>query len=127
MRGRTWKNLSPDQADQARKMLRRVGTEDPSITGPHEAWRIRVEKSVFTFYDTGTLYFAGGGGLSETVAREISTLVGLREARETRELLIGLDETGKGEVLGHAVLCAAVVRPEALASLEDILGTADTK
>jgi len=127
MRGRTWKNLSTEQSEKIRELLRRVGTEDEKVTGPREVWRIRVEGGVFNYYETGTLYFAGGEGLAETVAREVSKILEAEVTKVPRECLIGLDETGKGEVLGHAVLAAAVVHRDIMPKVEEILGTADTK
>jgi ribonuclease HII len=44
-----------------------------------------------------------------------------------REFLIGLDETGKGEVLGHSVLAGVLVPKSLLEKVSDVLGTADTK
>jgi len=128
VKGRSWKGLSAAQGDEARAFLARLGTEDTQVCGAHEAWRIRIEKSVFTFYDKGTLYFNGGEGqLLEHAVQEISRLLGQTRDPTTKEYLIGLDETGKGEVLGHAVLAVAVVQRDALDRLEAAVGTADTK
>jgi hypothetical protein len=30
------------------------------VTNPHEAWRVRIEKVVFTGYRSGTIYCNGG-------------------------------------------------------------------
>ncbi len=60
MKNKTWKNLSPDTAELVRQLLlREGGVQDESTTGHSEAWRIRLESSVFTCYNTGTLYFSG--------------------------------------------------------------------
>ena len=41
-------------------MLRRGAVEDKDLKNPHEAWRVRIEKSVFTGYRSGTIYCSGG-------------------------------------------------------------------
>jgi len=40
--------------------------------------------------------------------RHIDSLVGSVYALPTKDLLIGLDETGKGEVIGHTVLTGVI-------------------
>jgi len=75
MQGRTWKGITRPQAEEIRVLLSRLGDADDKVSGTREVWRIRVEGSVFTFYETGTLYFNGGVGLAETVANEISKIL----------------------------------------------------
>src|SRR2546425_3221016 len=129
MKNKTWKNLSPDTAELVRQLLlREGGVQDDSTKGHSEAWRIRLESSVFTSYNTGTLYFSGGE--SETVSRVVkgaAQLVFGDKPEPDRDLLIGMDETGKGEVLGPSVLVVAVVRRNLASTIEEIIGVADTK
>lgn len=61
MRGRTWKGVDPQALEQVRHLLlRRGGVEDRDLKNPHEAWRVRIERSVFTGYRSGTIYSTGG-------------------------------------------------------------------
>lgn len=61
MQGKTWKGASPDALAQVRELLlRRGAVEDTDLKSPHEAWRVRIEKSVFTGYGSGTIYCNGG-------------------------------------------------------------------
>jgi hypothetical protein len=78
MRGRTWKGVGPEALDQVRRLLlRRGGIEDRDLTNPYEAWRVRIDRSVFTGYRSGTIY-ANGGDLPELsfLYESISKVVG---------------------------------------------------
>lgn len=61
MDGRTWKGANPEALAKIRALLlRRGGIEDKELKNPHEAWRVRIETSVFTGYRSGTIYCNGG-------------------------------------------------------------------
>ena len=61
MQGRTWKWADPKTLAKIRELLlRRGAVEDKELKNPHEAWRVRIEKSVFTGYRSGTIYCTGG-------------------------------------------------------------------
>jgi ribonuclease HIII len=105
MKGRTWKGVSNEKASKVRQFLLAKGaTEDAELKGASEVWRLRYEGSVFTYYESGSLYCSGGRSdkLAEAYER-ISDLVGQKLEGPERLVLIGLDETGKGEVLGHII------------------------
>jgi hypothetical protein len=58
---KTWKGASPESLAIVRGiLLRRGAVEDKDLTNPHEAWRVRIEKVVFTGYRSGTIYCNGG-------------------------------------------------------------------
>ena len=40
--------------------VRRGGLLDRELRNPHELWRIRIERVVFTAYTSGTVYCSGG-------------------------------------------------------------------
>jgi hypothetical protein len=78
MRPRTWKGVRPEALEQVRRLLlRRGGVEDRPLKNPFEAWRVRIDRSVFTGYRTGTIY-ANGGDLPELsfLYQSISDIVG---------------------------------------------------
>jgi hypothetical protein len=78
VQGRTWKGVSPEALEQVRwLLLRRGGVEDRDLKNPYEAWRVRIERSVFTGYRGGTIY-ANGGDLPELsfLYKSISDVVG---------------------------------------------------
>ncbi len=59
--GRTWKHASPADLAKVRALLvRRGAILDKERTSPHELWRARIERVVFTAYTSGTLYCSGG-------------------------------------------------------------------
>lgn len=61
MEGRTWRHASPDQLGRVRELLlRRGAVEDKDLKNPAEAWRVRIDKVVFTGYRSGSIYCNGG-------------------------------------------------------------------
>jgi len=78
VRGKTWKGVSPKALAEIRVLLiRRGAVEDTDLRNPHEAWRVRIEKSVFTGYRSGTIY-CNGGDIPELafLYKSISEIVG---------------------------------------------------
>ena len=60
MQGKTWKGASPDQLVRVRAiLLRRGAIEDKELGNPYEAWRVRIDRTVFTGYRSGTIYCNG--------------------------------------------------------------------
>src|SRR5438309_5108145 len=129
MKNRTWKGVSADKAEKVNAILRSHGGEpDQEVRGQSEAWRIRVEDSVFTFYKTGTLYFSGGNGPAcEASLGDVSKILEETGSESHREFLVGMDETGKGEVLGPSVLAVVVLGKAMAPTIDAELGSADTK
>lgn len=41
-------------------LIRRGAIQDRELSNPHELWRVRIERVVFTAYTSGTLYCSGG-------------------------------------------------------------------
>jgi ribonuclease HII len=126
---RSWRRVGSADLAKIRALLLQAGaSEDKVLRSPHEAWRLRYADSIFTAYISGTIYCNGGvapelGFLYEKIA-EIS---GQSLVSPTARLVVGLDETGKGEVLGHAALAAVKVRSEILPSLDKVVSSVDTK
>jgi hypothetical protein len=61
MHGRSWKHASPEALRSVRAILiRRGAVQDRELSNPHELWRVRIERVVFTAYTSGTLYCSGG-------------------------------------------------------------------
>jgi len=129
MKNRTWKGVSDEQSESAKDALLSHGGElDVNVRGQSEVWRIRVEGSVFTFYKKGTLYFSGGDGPTIEVSIDhLSKILGETNLATEKEFLVGMDETGKGEVLGPSVLAVVVIGKELAPKIEAELGAADTK
>ncbi len=129
IQGRSWKASTIEVLASINELLLRLGgSEDKGLKNPYELWRIRYAGSVFTAYRTGSIYCNGGDAPElPFIYGEISTLLGQKPERPAKSVLIGLDETGKGEVLGHSALAAVKMNSEMLADVDRILGSVDTK
>ena len=109
-------------------LLREGGREDTNLKGAAEAWRVRFSDAVLTYYKSGTLFSTGSSDPAVKKAWEyIGSQAGPRFEPATKEFLIGLDETGKGEVIGHTVLVGVFIPAELAAELESLVSVADTK
>lgn len=130
MPGRTWKNVEADAAQEIRSYLLQNGGAEEKVTSLHEVWRIKFSDSAVTYYERGTLYSTPSNSKDPAVFKaweQIDSVVGSAYALPTKDLLIGLDETGKGELIGHTVLTGAVFPKELFGDLDLLIGPADTK
>ena len=129
MKNRTWKGVSTEQSERLKEVLLSQGGElDTEVRGQNEAWRIRLENAVFTFYEKGTLYFSGGTGSAIEAALDEGSKILTETGLETeKQFLVGMDETGKGEVLGPSVLAVVIIGKELAPKIDSELGAADTK
>jgi len=130
MSGRTWRNLNSSTADKIRNYLFKNGGEEREARSPHEAWRVRFSDSTFTYYKSGTLYSTPSNSRDPAVFNAwqyIDSLVGSAYVLPSKDFLIGLDETGKGEVIGHTVLTGVIFSEEIFKEIDSLVGPADTK
>lgn len=117
-----------DLAARIRSWLMGQGGENEKVTGAHELWRVRQGGAKWTYYTTGTLYVTDSDDPALLEAqRHVDRLTGGRFVAPSRDFLIGLDETGKGELFGPVVLAAAVLPRALFQQIEEIIGVADTK
>lgn len=128
---RTWR-LPPDSpvvADKAKAwLLANGGLQDLQLKSPHEEWRIRYSDATFTLYRSGTLFVSDSDdGALRQAQDAIDALIGSRFLPPSRDFLVGFDETGKGEVLGHLVLVGVAFPKELSHELERAIGSADSK
>lgn len=126
--GQKW-TIDHDDFDKVKELIKsHNATEDDTSNSETEVWRLRIGKSVFTLWKSGTLY--NNQVTSEEVLelRGILSSISTSELEKTgREILIGLDETGKGELIGHEVLCGVCIPVELFDELKSIVGVANTK
>lgn len=130
MSGKTWRNIELEKEEKIKNYLCEKGGEEESVKSSHEKWRIRFSDSTFTFYTKGTLYSTESNLKDPAVQgawNYISNLLGSQYELPTKEFLIGLDETGKGELIGHTVLTGVFFSREKFNEIEKIVGSADTK
>ncbi|KXA99730.1 hypothetical protein AKJ42_02635, partial [candidate division MSBL1 archaeon SCGC-AAA261C02] len=127
---RTWKKVDDSTADKIRSQLLGNGGIEQDVGTENEKWRIKFSDANFTYYKNGTLYCTPSSSKDPSVFREwdyIDSLVPPLYADPTREFLIGFDETGKGEVIGHMVLTGVIFPNQIFKKIEKLLGSADTK
>ena len=122
-----WKILENKQNEIKDLLLNNGATED-KVSNEYEIWRVRIGKSIFTLYTSGTLF--NNQATSEEVLKlrdEISSITGSGFKDTGKEIRIGLDETGKGELFGHTVLAGIAYPAHLIKEMENIIGVADTK
>ena len=126
--GQKW-TVGDDGIDEIRKIVRSYGgVEDEAVKAGTEAWRMRIGRAVFTMYRNGTLYNNAAGDQNVLELRdEITRCCKPRFENTGREVLIGVDETGKGEVAGEEVLCGARFSSGLYGEVDSVAGMADTK
>ena len=127
--GQKWTEIPEAVAGEIKLyLLQQGGQEDQNIRGSAEAWRVRFSDATVTYYKSGTLYSTGSNDAAVREAWEfISSCAGPRFEPATKEILIGLDETGKGEVIGHTVLAGVLIPADLGPELEKLVSVADTK
>lgn len=126
---RKWKVASEDQAKQIKDwLIENGGKEDVKITNAAEVWRIRYSDATLTLYKSNTLFITDSEDEAVVeVHNYITSLIGSKFIKASKKYLIGFDETGKGEGLGHTVLVGVLFPAELYDELEQHIGVADTK
>ncbi len=129
MLGHTWKNIESSTAEKIKQYLLENGGEEQKVGSTSEKWRVKFSDSTFTYYEKGTLYSTESKSNDPTVLevwKFIDSLV-VSYMSSTKDFLIGFDETGKGEVVGHMVLTGVVFPKEIFGKINLLVGPADTK
>lgn len=126
--GQKWTEIPEDRARAIKEYLLQEGGEEKEVKGPAESWRVRFSDATITYYQKGTLFSTTSSDPAVHRAWEfISALAGPRFEPATKGSLIGLDETGKGEVFGHTVLVGVLIPADLASDLEKLVSVADTK
>ncbi len=130
MHGSTWKNVDYPTADIIKNYLIKYGGQELTVGDMNnEEWRVRFSDSTFTYYKNGTIYSTSSKSNDLEVFKAwqyINSLI-IPYPPPTKDFLIGLDETGKGEVIGHMVLTGVFFPKEIFEKVHLIVGSADTK
>ena len=109
-------------------LIHQGGLEDKDIKSEYEVWRIKFSDATLTYYKSRTLFCTASSDPSiKEVWEFISSRAGSRFVLPTKDFLIGLDETGKGEILGHTILVGAIFPKTIFNEIERLVGVADTK
>ncbi len=111
-----------------RHLIQQGGLNDKDIKSENEVWRVKFADATLTYYKTGTLFCtASQDPRIKKVWEFISTSAESRFIPPTKDFLIGLDEAGKGEILGHIILVGAIFPKTIFNEIEWRVGVADTK
>ncbi len=125
---KTWPNVEKDKAEQIKIWLIENGGTEKTVNPPYELWRIKYSDITITYYASGKLFCTDSSDLTiEEIHKYIYSLIGSQFIQPTRDYLIGFDETGKGEVIGHAILVGVLIPAVLYNELEIHIGTANTK
>ena len=123
-----WK-VDAGTADEIKSyLIQQGGLEDKDIKNENEVWRVKFSGATLTYYKSGTLFSTASSDPSiKEVWEFIYSRAGSRFVLPTKDFLIGLDETGKGEILGHTILVGAIFPKTIFNEIERLVGVADTK
>ncbi len=124
--GKTWK-IPTEKILLVEQLIKEFDAKKQPTPGQYETWRYNVGKSQFTMYTSGSLYNNQMSDDTVELRRRIDVLVQKRFKTTGATMRLGMDETGKGEVLGDAILCCACYPDEIASDVEAIIGQADTK
>jgi ribonuclease HII len=126
--GQKWK-VDAVTADEIKSyLIQQGGVEDKDIKSEHEVWRVKFSDATLTYYKSGTLFCTTTSDPSiKGVWELISSRAENRFVPPSKDFLIGLDETGKGEILAHTILVGAVFPKAIFNEVERLVGVADTK
>lgn len=130
MQGRTWKKIDDNDAEKIKSYLLENGGIEQNVKGQYEKWRVIFSDSIFTFFNTGTLYSTispSNDPAIQEVWELIDSFDGSSLLSPRKNFLIGLDETGKGEVIGHTVLTGVIFPKDIYDKLIPLVSSADTK
>lgn len=123
-----WK-VDTNTADEIKRyLIQQGGLEDKDIKSENEVWRVKFSDATLTYYKSGTLFCTASRDTSiKKVWEFIASRAESRFIPPTKDFLIGLDEVGKGEILGHTILVGAIFPKTIFNEIEWRLGVSDTK
>lgn len=129
---RKWTLQCEETAQEIKEwLIKNGGEEDKNINNQYEKWRIKYLDTTITFYKSSkkmTIYITDSD-YSEIleVHKFIDSKVSSKFLPPNRKYLIGLDEVGKGEVIGHEILVGVLFPHSIFTELEQVSGVANTK
>jgi len=128
---RKWLLNSSEDAEKIKKMLLDIAAKEEKINNPHEKWRFKYFDSTITYYESKNkrTLFITDSDCEEVLGlhKYIDSIIGSRFILPTKEYLVGLDEVGKGEVIGHVILAGVVFPSSIFQEIDRFSGVADTK
>ncbi len=126
--GRTWQKVKGAIAERIKNYLLKKGGWEEAIKNPYEVWRVKFFDATLIYYKKGTLYSPPSNDSKViTIWSKIAAIAGPKYILPTKDFLLGLDETGKGEIIGPTILTGVLFPAEIFPSIDSIIGPADTK
>lgn len=126
----SWKNIRADVGEEIKRLLLKKGWKEEDVKSCRELWRTKLEGFSCIFYTTGTLFFSYPSDKEdkfEILREDINRIAGTRYALPTKDVLIGMDEVGKGEIIGSIVLVGVRFPSSIFHRLDLIVDNVDTK
>ncbi len=129
IKGKSWKKIPPETETKIKNVLLKhpeVSKHPPR--SPYEKWKFKFLDAFITFYTTGTLYVSASKfPRTQKLLEYFDALIPSRFSSGSKEIYVGCDEAGKGEILGSIVLACVKFPEKQYEKLVKILGNADTK
>jgi len=127
-KGKRW-TIPEELHDRVKELILSYDALEQDVSNnQYQKWRLSIGKSIFDLFSNGTLY--NNQATSETILelREKLDTFSTSNFQDTKkEIKIGLDETGKGELFGHEVLCGVLYPISIAKEIDAIIGLANTK
>ena len=129
----TWKitNEQNEKIIKIKDWLLNKGGKELETKNIYEKWRIKYYDATITYYESEkkrTIHITDS--YHDEVYefhKFVYTLLGSQFIISDKKFLIGLDEVGKGEIIGHVYLVGVLIPIDIYSDLEIALGVANTK
>ncbi|HHV81671.1 TPA: hypothetical protein GXX44_08335 [bacterium] len=126
----SWRDIEIDLGKKIEGLLLERGWRKEIARSSKELWRIKSEGFTCIFYTTGTLFFSyciDKEDEFKELKEVIDQIAGSRYVLPDKDILIGVDEVGKGEVIGSIVLVGVAFPRSIFCRLDIALDNVDTK
>ncbi|MEM4274953.1 MAG: hypothetical protein QXK74_06170 [Candidatus Nitrosocaldaceae archaeon] len=125
---RSWKVPDEERVNKIKEWLLTNGGIEKQTKTQYEVWRIKFSDATFTYYTSGKLSVTDTNNESVLKAHNyILSITGSQFITSNKKFLIGFDEAGKGEVLGHIFLVGVIIPNDLYTEIEREIGVANTK
>lgn len=129
---RKWEIEKEEDLGKIREWLVSNGGKEEKVSNEWEIWRVKYMDATITAYKSKRkkTLFVTDSDYDEILRFHdfVDSLFGSQFVLpDDRNFLIGFDEVGKGEVIGHVILVGVLIPADLFSELEKVCGVADTK